>query len=154
MTLSTGIGGGIYAGGEVWRGADSYAGEIGHLTIRPGGPECLCGARGCFERLCGGLWLERDWGRPARELVADPAFVARYVVDLALGLKAAIMLLNPARIVIGGGIAKAGDALFVPLRAELRRQITAWSAARIDVVPAALADDSVLYGALALARTL
>lgn len=150
MTLSTGIGGGIYADGELWRGADSYAGEIGHLTIRPDGPECLCGARGCFERVCCGLWLERDHGKPARELLRDPAFVRRYVVDLALGLKACIMLLNPARIVIGGGIAKAGDALFLPLRAELRRQITSWSGARIDAAPAALGDDSVLYGALAL----
>jgi glucokinase len=152
MTLSTGIGGGLIPEADsVYRGADSYAGEIGHLTIRPDGPECLCGARGCFERLCCGLWLERDHGRPAQELLRDPAFVARYVVDLALGLKAAIMLLNPARIVIGGGIAKAGDALLVPLRSELRRQITVWSRARIDVVPAALGDDSVLYGALALA---
>ena len=159
MTLSTGIGGGIYergphGEGRVWRGADSYGGEIGHLTIRPDGPECLCGARGCFERLCGGLWLERDYGRTARELMADPGFVQRYVVDLALGLKAAIMLLNPARIVIGGGIAKAGDRLFGPLGAELSRQITSWSKARIDVVPAGLGDDSVLYGALALALRL
>jgi glucokinase len=152
MTLSTGIGGGIITGGEsIYRGADSYAGEIGHLTIRPDGPDCLCGSRGCFERMCCGLWLERDYGRPAEELLRDPAFVERYVVDLALGLKAAIMLLNPARIIIGGGISKAGDALFVPLRAELRRQVTDWSRARIDVVPAALGDDSVLYGALALA---
>ena len=152
MTLSTGIGGGIITSGEtVYRGADSYAGEIGHLTIRPDGPDCLCGSRGCFERMCCGLWLERDYGRPAGELLRDPAFVERYVVDLALGLKAAIMLLNPARIIIGGGISKAGDALFVPLRAELRRQITDWSRARIDVVPAALGDDSVLYGALVLA---
>jgi glucokinase len=152
MTLSTGIGGGIITNGDsIYRGADSYAGEIGHLTIRPGGRDCLCGSRGCFERMCCGLWLERDYGRTAEELLRDPGFVAQYVVDLALGLKAAIMLLNPARIVIGGGISKAGDALFVPLRAELRRQITEWSRARIDVVPAALGDDSVLYGALALA---
>jgi len=154
MTLSTGIGGGIYEDGRVWRGADSYGGEIGHLTIRPDGPACLCGARGCFERMCCGLWLARDHGKPAKELMEDPAFVERYVVDLALGLKAAIMLLNPQRIVIGGGIGKAGDRLFVPLRAELRRQITGWSAARIDVVPAALADDSVLYGALSLAGSI
>ncbi|HEY0737092.1 MAG TPA: ROK family protein [Herpetosiphonaceae bacterium] len=154
LTISTGIGGGLLAGGRIYHGADSYAGEIGHLTIRPDGPECLCGARGCLERLCCGLWLERDHGRSAKELLQDPAFVERYVVDLAQGLKAAIMLLNPARIVIGGGIGKAGDALFMPLRAELRRQITSWSGARIDVVPAALGDDSILYGALALAKTL
>jgi glucokinase len=151
MTLSTGIGGGIYREGEVWRGADSYAGEIGHITIRPDGPECLCGARGCYERMCAGLWLERDHGRPAKELLLDPVFVELYVRNLALGLKTAIMLLNPARIVIGGGIAKAGDRLFLPLRKELHTQITNWSGARIDVVPAALGDDSVLYGAQWLA---
>lgn len=152
MTLSTGIGGGILTEDGIYRGADWYGGEIGHLTIRPGGPECLCGSYGCLERMCCGLWLERDHGKPAQELLTDPAFVQKYVVDLSLGLKAAIMILNPARIVIGGGISKAGDALFVPLRSELRRQITAWSRARIDVVAAALADDSVLYGALALAQ--
>ena len=152
MTLSTGIGGGlILDDGRVYRGADSWAGEIGHLNVQPDGPECLCGARGCLERMCGGMWLERDFGRPAHLLMQDPAFVERYVVHLARGLKAAIMLLNPARIVIGGGIAKAGDALFVPLRSELRRQVTGWSRARIDVVPTVLEDDSVLWGALELA---
>ena len=155
ITLSTGIGGGLILGdGSVYRGADSWAGEIGHLTVQPEGPECLCGARGCLERMCCGLWLERDHGRSAKELMQDPAFVERYVVNLALGLKAALMLLNPARIVIGGGIAKAGDALLVPLRAELGRQMTAWSGARVDVVTAQLGDDSVLWGGLALAETI
>lgn len=153
MTLSTGIGGGIVVADKIYRGADSYAGEIGHLTVRPEGPECLCGARGCFERVCSGLWLERDHGRTAKELMEDRKFVEGYVVDLALGLKSAIMLLNPARIVVGGGISKAGEALFEPLRRELRRQITPWSRARIDVAPAALGDDSVLWGALSLARS-
>jgi glucokinase len=152
MTLSTGIGGGIVHEGRLYRGADSYAGEIGHLNIRPGGPECLCGSRGCFERMCCGLWLERDYGRAAVDLMKDSSFVEKYVVDLALGLKSCIMLLNPARIVIGGGISKAKDALFVPLRKELQRQITSWSRARIDVVPAALGDDSVLWGARELAQ--
>jgi glucokinase len=151
LTLSTGIGGGIYHDGRVWMGADSCGGEIGHMTIRPEGPECLCGSHGCFERMCCGLWLQRDYGKPARELMRDEVFVKEYVVNLAMGLKAAVMILNPARIVIGGGISKAGDKLFVPLREELRRQITAWSGARIDVVPAALGDDSVLYGAYSMA---
>lgn len=152
MTLSTGIGGGILLDGGVYRGADSYAGELGHVNILPDGPDCLCGSNGCFERMCCGLWLEKDHGRTARELMQDPEFVSRYVVHLARGLKACVMILNPARIVIGGGISKAGDALFVPLRAELRRQVTSWSRARLDVVPASLGDDSVLYGALALAK--
>ncbi len=153
MTLSTGIGGGIVHGGEIYRGADSYAGEIGHLNIEPEGPDCLCGSRGCYERMCCGLWLERDYGKPAHELLQDEQFVCKYVVHLARGLKAALMLLNPARVVIGGGISKAGDRLFVPLREELNRQMTAWSKARRDVVPAGLQDDSVLYGCLALATS-
>lgn len=152
MTLSTGIGGGILIDGRVLRGADSWAGEIGHINIEPQGPDCLCGERGCFERMCCGLWMARDYGRPASELMREPDFVREYVVKLARGLKACIMLLNPARIVIGGGIAKAGNALFGPLRVELRKQVTAWSRARLDVQPAELVDDSVLWGALALTR--
>lgn len=150
MTLSTGIGGGILLESGLYRGADSYAGEIGHLNVRPDGPLCLCGSNGCLERMCCGLWLEHDYGKSAQVLMQDRAFVERYVVDLARGLKAAVMLLNPARIVIGGGISKAGEALFGPLRAELRRQITSWSRARLDVLPAALGDDSVLWGAFEL----
>jgi glucokinase len=79
MTVSTGIGGGlILADGSVYRGANSWACEIGHMTIRPDGPECLCGARGCLERLCCGMWLERDHGKPPRELFEDAAFVKHY----------------------------------------------------------------------------
>jgi glucokinase len=136
MTISTGIGGGILTEEGVYRGADSYAGEIGHLNVRPDGPECLCGSHGCLERMCCGLWLERDYGRPAKELLEDPEFVSHYVVDLARGLKAAVMLLN---------------RLIVPLREELRRQVTSWSKARLEVEPASLGDDSVLWGALRLA---
>jgi glucokinase len=152
MTLSTGIGGGILIDGEIVRGADSWAGEIGHINVRPDGPPCLCGSNGCLERMCCGLWLERDHGVTAEDLMRRPEFVRGYVVDLARGLKACIMLLNPARIVIGGGIAKAGEALFGPLREELARQMPPWSRARVDVQSALLGDDSVLRGALGLAR--
>ncbi|HEY7307034.1 MAG TPA: ROK family protein [Bryobacteraceae bacterium] len=152
ITISTGIGGGLLTEGGLYHGADSFSCEIGHHTVQPDGPECLCGARGCLERLCSGLWLERDHGKPASELLRDPAFVGEYVKPLAQGLKNGIMFLNPARIVIGGGISKAGDALFGPLRKELGAQLTSWSRARVDVVPAALGDDSILWGALALSK--
>jgi len=151
MTLSTGIGGGIIVDRSVYRGIDSFAGEIGHMNLVPDGPDCLCGSQGCFERMCCGLWLERDYGKPAHELLTDPEFVKHYVVYLARGLKAALMILNPEMIVIGGGLSKAGDRLFVPLREELAKQMPAWSRARRVVEPARLGDDSVLYGALVLA---
>lgn len=153
ITISTGIGGGLLTDSGLYHGADSFACEIGHHTVEPNGPECLCGARGCLERMCSGMWLERDYGRPASELLLDPGFVSHYVQPLARGLKNCIMFINPARIVIGGGISKAGGALFVPLRQELENQLTSWSQARIDVVPAKLGDDSILWGALALARS-
>jgi glucokinase len=153
LTLSTGIGGGIVIDRSIYRGIDSFAGEIGHMNLMPNGPDCLCGSRGCFERMCCGLWLERDYGKPAKELLADAEFVEGYVVYLARGLKAALMILNPEMIVIGGGISKAGDRLFGPLREELGRQMPVWSRARRVVEPAQLGDDSVLYGALVLAST-
>jgi len=154
LTLSTGIGGGIIVERSIYRGIDSFAGEIGHMNLVPDGPDCLCGSQGCFERMCCGLWLERDYGKPAKELLMDSDFVRRYVVYLARGLKAALMILNPEMIVIGGGISKARDRLFVPLRQELDMQMPAWSRARRVVGPAQLGDDSVLYGALVLASHL
>jgi glucokinase len=152
MTISTGIGGGLLTDSGLYHGYDSFACEIGHHTVEPEGPECLCGARGCLERLCAGIWFERDYGQPAHVMLRDPEFVKQYVRPLARGLKNCIMFLNPARIVIGGGISKAGDALFIPLREEMSRQIPAWSRATVDVVPAALGDHSILWGALALAQ--
>lgn len=152
MTISTGIGGGLLTDSGLYHGYDSFACEIGHHTVEPEGPECLCGANGCLERLCGGIWFERDYGKPASEMLRDPEFVKQYVRPLVRGLKNCIMFLNPALIVIGGGISKAGDALFGPLREEMARQIPEWSQATVDVVPASLGDDSILWGALALAR--
>jgi glucokinase len=153
MTLSTGIGGGfLMENGELLRGADSFACEIGHHTVDPRGPACLCGRSGCLERMCCGLWLERDYGAIAEVLFQKPGFVEHYVEPLARGLKNCIMFFNPRRIVIGGGIARAGDTLFVPLRAELERQMPPWSKARVDVQPAQLGNQTVLLGALELAR--
>jgi glucokinase len=152
ITLSTGIGGGMLTENGLFRGADSYACELGHHTILPAGPACLCGSYGCLERMCSGLWLERDYDRPAHELFQDPDFVSRYIVRLGQGLKNSLMFLNPERVVIGGGISKAGDALFIPLRKELDRQMTPWSRARRDIVPASLVGDTVLWGAMVLAR--
>jgi glucokinase len=151
VTLSTGIGAGVLLNGEIWHGADSLAGELGHVPLAPDGPGCPCGAHGCFEALCSGRAIETRTGRPAAELLQDPEFRAGYVRDLARGLRAALMLLNPERVILGGGLSKAGDALFADLRAELACQIPASLPVRADVRPAALGDDSVLWGAAKMA---
>jgi len=152
VTLSTGIGAGLLLNGRIVRGADSLAGELGHLPLDDDGPECSCGGRGCLEAYCAGRAIESRAGRPAAELLADPAFRQNYVPLLARGLRAALMLLNPERMVIGGGLSKAGPAFFEDLRAELRRQLPASLPARVDLQPAALGDDAVLWGAAALAE--
>lgn len=151
ITLSTGIGGGFLDERGLLRGADSFACELGHHTVVPDGLPCLCGSSGCLERMCSGLWLERDYGKSAKELMREAEFVEKYVVFLARGLKNCIMFFNPSRIIIGGGIATAGDTLFQPLRKELARQMPPWSKARVDVVPAALGQRTILWGALELA---
>jgi glucokinase len=152
VTLSTGIGAGILLDGRIVRGADSLAGELGHIPLEADGPECSCGAQGCFEALCSGRAIEARAGRPAAELLADPEFRTGYVRDLARGLAAALLLLNPERLVIGGGLAKAGEVLFSDLRVELRRRLPESLPVRVDVRPAVLGDDSVLWGAAALAE--
>ena len=150
MTLSTGIGAGLVLDGKIVRGADSLAGELGHIPLEAEGPPCECGGRGCFEALCAGWAIEARTGRSAADLLQDPAFRAGYIPVLARGLRAALLLLNPERVVIGGGLSKAGDVLFDDLRSELRRQIPPSLPIRVDVRPAALGDDSVLWGAMAL----
>jgi glucokinase len=179
LTVSSGIGGGIIAGGRVYRGATGMAGEIGHTTVLPDGPRCTCGRRGCLEALASGWSI----GRRAREAIAagetnsrlaqagaiealtaeavaaaavanDP--LARRIMNetaefLALGIGAAVNLLNPTLVVIGGGVSKAGAVLFDPLRARLSNYVLDANRRAVQVVPAALGDDVGLLGAAALA---
>ena len=154
MTISTGIGGGIIINGRLFRGINGIAGEIGHVSLDPHGPICLCNTPGCLERFCSGPWLARDHQRSAKDLLQDPAFVRQYVIPLARGLRTVVLMINPARIVLGGGLSKAGDKLLLPLREELARQLAPWPWATIDVVKSTLDDDNILYGANALAQTL
>ena len=81
----------------------------------------------------------------------EPAFVQSYVADFAVALKGVYMLLNPACVVIGGGISRAGDTLFVPLREATKAILAPEQRATVDIRPAELGQDSVLFGAMALA---
>jgi len=179
LTVSSGIGGGVIVGGDIYRGATSMAGEIGHTVIVPNGPQCTCGRRGCLEALASG-WsiarraqeavragrepasaLHRQQGEISAQQVAElaqagdrlaQALMAQTAHYLGLAIGAAVNLLNPSLVVLGGGVANAGECLFGPLRAALRRYALAENAAAVQVVPAALGDAGGVLGAVALAR--
>ncbi|WOF24700.1 ROK family protein [Microbacterium betulae] len=131
LNLGTGTAAGIVAAGRLWRGAGGAAGEIGHLSIDPAGPVCVCGQRGCIETYTGGAAIARRWGRggelPVRDVfdaadAADPHAVALRD-GLARGVAAAVRLLvlavDARTIVIGGGLAALGDRLLAVVNAEL-----------------------------------
>jgi len=137
VTIGTGIAGLITARGESIIGATALGGEIGHIPVHPEGEPCPCGARGCLERYASASAIARRYeqlsGRraTAADCVAllpdDP--IARRVWDeatVALGLALATytMLLDPALIVLGGGLANAGALLRDPVRSELARRVT------------------------------
>ena len=175
LTVSTGIGGGIILDGKVWHGVKDAAGEIGHITVCPDGPLCGCGNRGCLEAMSSGPSIARR----AREIVASgrqtrlsaiPEPAAADVVRLAqegdavaaevwadavkylgIGVAAVITFLAPERIVIGGGVTKAGDALFQPLREQARQRVKLVPVESVPILPAALGPDVGILGAAAVA---
>jgi glucokinase len=183
VTVSTGIGGGWVLDGRIYHGADSLAGEIGHMTVQPSGPVCTCGRRGCLETVAAGpaiagrtrerLETEPQAGGILREMVGGDvgAVTAKHVNQaaeagdelaqqlldeaaqaLGLGIGCAIALMNPQRVVVGGGLAKSGERYFEAVRAAARANVL--QGMRVDIVPAALGDDAPLWGAIALAEGL
>lgn len=164
VALGTGIAGAIGTGGRIEAGAHGYAGEIGHIVVRPDGPVCGCGQRGCLEALASAGAVCRAWASATGDPGADAADCARAVeagdpraaavwrdaVDaLAAGLVTGLTLLDPRVIVVGGGLAEAGDTLFVPLRAAVEERVTFQKLPL--VVPAALGDTAGCLGAGLLA---
>jgi glucokinase len=180
LTLGTGVGGGIALDNQVRRGPRQIMGEIGHLIVQPGGPRCGCGNHGCLEAIVGrdGI-VERavrllETGRASSlEQVAGPRHedltpkaiseaagagdaVALQVMGetgyyIGLALCSCIVLADPDLIVIGGGIAAAGDVLLGPIQRTVRHcsMISGFDATKIVV--AELAGEAGMYGAAALA---
>jgi glucokinase len=181
VTLGTGIGGGIVADGRIYRGANGFAGEVGHMVIDPNGPPCPCGHRGCWERYASGSGL----GRLAREAAhaglaprlvelaggdpeavrgehvtaamaeGDPA-AARIVGDLAwwlaLGLANLANIFDPERFVVGGGLVVMGDALFTATTQAFAGLVESPDRRPpIPIVPAVLGERAGAIGAAALA---
>ncbi|MGC0376532.1 ROK family protein [Streptomyces sp. SAI-229] len=167
VALGTGIAGAIGVDGRVEAGAHGFAGEIGHIVVRPEGAPCPCGQRGCLERFASAAAVSEAWAAACGDPGADAADCAKAVesgdvrarqvwqdaVDaLADGLVTALTLLDPRALIIGGGLAEAGETLFTPLREAVRRRITFQKLP--SLVPAALGDTAGCLGAGLLARDL
>ncbi|WP_255253183.1 ROK family glucokinase [Brevibacillus laterosporus] len=175
ITLGTGIGGGIIIDGKIVHGVKGVGGEIGHVTVNPDGPLCNCGKKGCMERygsataIIVGIETAAKEGRSAYlakqlaekgSLTAKDAFdaategdlAAQEVIDQAafytgFGLSHIANLLNPAKIVIGGGVSAAGDALFSLIRKSFDTYTWKIAADSCEILPATLGNDAGVIGA-------
>jgi glucokinase len=162
LTLGTGVGGGMILDGRLRRGPDGTAGEVGHLVVEPRGRRCPCGGRGCLEAYGGARGLVRtagglaatphDLARLARRGNARArAAFRRYGASLGIALASLVNLLNPERIILTGGIARA-FSLFAPaLREEVRRRALRRPGRRVRIVRGELGDDAGALGAAARA---
>jgi glucokinase len=175
ITLGTGVGGGIILDGELWRGADGSAGEIGHTAVDPFvGRRCKCGNRGCLEvfasatavvrmaceelanrqdsvLLCEGLTAERVFsaGLEGDELALD--VFKRMGTYLGVGVANLINLLNPEIIVIGGGVVNGWKLFERHMLQEVSVRAFPLTADRVRIVPAECGDNAGLLGAARLA---
>ena len=129
VTIGTGLGGAVIIDGALLRYTGECAGDLGHIILDPKGPQCSCGARGCLEALVSsGALSARAGGRTVREVIAgarssDQGAVAALAETgwwLGLGLASLAPLFAPDTIVVGGGVAAAGELLLEPTRASYR----------------------------------
>ena len=178
ITLGTGIGGGIIVEGEIYRGSGGFAGEIGHLPVLSEGPLCGCGRRGCLESLSSGTAIARDARdviardkqtslqkvvQSGGEITAYHVFEAAKTGDaeaikiidrsnyyLGRALAAVVNVLNPDLITLGGGMARAGEIIFTPVRRHLKANAIQPSGEMVKVVPAVLGEEAGVRGMLAL----
>ena len=181
VTLGTGIGGGIVLDGRVYHGASDVAGEVGHMTIDSTGRRCNCGNYGCLEAYASGPAIaararegleagsasmlpelvEGDLGQITAEtvyeaIVAGDAYATEVMREtakfLGTGLANLINVLNPEVMVISGGVTRAGEHLFEPLRAEVRRRAFRHASERCQIVASQLGDMAGVIGAAATFR--
>jgi len=178
LTIGTGIGGGIVFDGEIYHGVSDVAGEIGHTTIDSTGRLCKCGNYGCLEayasgpaiaaRAVEGISSGVDTKLPAYVggdlalITAQTVYEAAQAGDdyalevvrdtakfLGAGVGNLVNIFNPDVVVIAGGVTLAGDRLFVPLRAEVKRRAFQPAVERCRIVPGALPGTAGVIGAVA-----
>lgn len=161
--IGTGVSAALVTGGRDVSGATFAAGELGHIPVRPGGELCTCGQHGCLEVYVSGAGLARRYLARSGISATSEQVVARLdsdedarqvwgdaVAALASSLTTITLLLDPACVVIGGGFARAGDALLSPLRERLAASL-GWRSAP-EVVVGAIGSDAALVGASILAH--
>jgi len=167
VTLGTGIGGAIVSDGNLIRGFAGGGGEVGHIPISSDGPVCGCGARGCLEAYVGqaGIrnYVERQYpdlnetsikalNRMAVDGNEDAIAVFAYIgKTLGIGLTGLVNVFNPELVIIGGGIAAAGDLVFKPMESELKERAFETYTKDMAVRPAELGNWAGVVGAGMLA---
>lgn len=179
ITVGTGIGSGLVVNGKLVRGANNAAGEIGHIKLTyQGGPLCGCGDRGCLEAYASGPsivalaeeYIKGGKSTKYREL-ANPD-ITPYVVAVAakegdpvarqifkimgeyigMGLTSVVNLLNPEKIIIGGGVAEAGEILFNPIKETIEKRAMTIQK-EVEIVPAQLGNTAGVIGASLLIKS-
>lgn len=173
VNVSNGIGGAIVSGGRLLAGCSNFAGEIGHCNLIPGGRPCNCGQKGCLETYAAAAGIAQNYanlggtpdenGKPAQaKLIAERARAGEAAAIETFELEGcylgriiaiAVNLLNPKRIVIGGGVSLAFDLFRESLERTLREQIYAYANSNFDVLPTPLGYEAGLYSAAAIAIT-
>ena len=169
VAVGTGIGGALVLDGQLFRGASGVAGELGHLPVTLRGPLCVCGKRGCLEAYASGPRIAAAYARAAgltapldlpevtaRARAGDPlarAALAHAGRRIGWALAGLVNTLNPDMLIVGGGVAEAGDLLLTPLRAALRAQAQGPAGAAVEVRPALLGAEAALVGAALLVPT-
>ena len=175
ITVGTGIGSGLVVNGRLVRGASNAAGEIGHIKLQMnGGPICGCGDTGCLEAFASGpaiVALAEDYIRGGKSTkfreLANGAPITPYIVCeaakagdpvaqriftivgeyIGIGLASVVNLLNPEKIIIGGGVADAGEYLFNPLTETLKKRAMKIAGETVEVVHAQLGNTAGVIGA-------
>ncbi len=176
ITVGTGVGSGLVVNGKLVRGAANAAGEIGHIKLQMNdGPICGCGDTGCLEAFASGPsivamaqdYLKSGKSTKFRELAGAEGEITPYLVAkaaeagdpvarrifeiigtyLGMGLTSVINLLNPEKVIIGGGVAEAGELLLAPVRKTIQERAMVVARESVEIVPAQLGNSAGVIGA-------
>ena len=175
ITVGTGIGSGLIVNGKLVRGASNAAGEIGHIKLQMnGGPICGCGDTGCLEAFASGpsiVAMAEDYIRGGKSTkfreMANSNPITPYIVCeaakagdpvakriftimgeyIGIGMASVVNLLNPEKIIVGGGVADAGEILMTPLKETLKKRAMKIAGEAVEVVSAQLGNTAGVIGA-------